>query len=70
MVIRLKSTIDKRNYELLVQLCIFRGDNLNYKTINLVKVKKYINYHTKENFFIFAGNKLNLLYAIFFYITA
>ena len=43
MVIRLKSTIDKRNYELLVQLCIFRGDNLNYKTINLVKVKKYIN---------------------------
>ena len=43
MVIRLKSTIDKRNYELLVQLCIFRGDNLNYKTINLVKVNKYIN---------------------------
>ena len=43
MVIRLKSTIDKRNYELLVQLCIFRGDNLNYKTINLVKVEKYIN---------------------------
>ena len=43
MVIRRKSSIDKKNYELSGQLSFFGRDNLNFQTLNLVKKQKFIN---------------------------
>ena len=43
MVIRKKSSIDKRNYELSGQLSLFGRDNLYLKTVNLPKAQKYVN---------------------------
>ena len=43
MVIWHKSSIDKKNYELSGQLSLFGRDNLDFKTVNLVKGQKFIN---------------------------
>ena len=43
MVIRRKSSIDKKNYELSGQLSLFGRDNLYLKTVNLPKAQKYVN---------------------------
>ena len=43
MVIRRKSSIDKKNYELSGQLSLFGRDNLDFRTVNLAKVQKIIN---------------------------
>ena len=43
MVIRRKSSIDKKNYELSGQLTLFRRDNLDFKTVNLAKGQKLVN---------------------------
>ena len=43
MVIRHKSSIDKKKYELSEQLPLFGRDNLDFKTVNLVKGQKFIN---------------------------
>ena len=43
MVIRRKSSIDKKNYELSGQLLLFGRDNLDFKTVNLAKGQKLIN---------------------------
>ena len=43
MVIRRKSSIDKKNYELSGQLTLFGRDNLDFKTVNLVKGQKFVN---------------------------
>jgi len=43
MVIRSKSSIDKKNYELSGQLSLFGRDNLYLKTVNLPKAQKYVN---------------------------
>ncbi len=43
MVIRRKSSIDKKNYELSGQLTLFGRDNLDFKTINLAKGQKLVN---------------------------
>ena len=40
---RHKSSIDKKNYELSGQLSLFGRDNLDFKTVNLVKGQKFIN---------------------------
>ena len=44
MVIRRKSSIDKKNYEISRQLSLFGRDNLDFKTVNLSKAQKYINF--------------------------
>ena len=43
MVIRRKSSIDKKNYELSGQLPLFGKDNLDFKTVNLPKGQKFVN---------------------------
>ena len=43
MVIRSKSSIDKKNYELSGQLSLFGRDNLDFKTVNLAKRQKFVN---------------------------
>jgi hypothetical protein len=43
MVIRRKSSIDKKNYELSGQLTLFGRDNLDFKTVNLAKGQKLVN---------------------------
>ena len=43
MVIRHKSSIDKKNYELSGQLTLFGRDNLDFKTVNLAKGQKFVN---------------------------
>ena len=43
MVIRCKSSIDKKNYELSGQLTLFGRDNLDFKTVNLAKGQKFVN---------------------------
>jgi len=43
MIIRRKSSIDKKNYELSGQLLLFGRDNLDFKTVNLAKGQKLIN---------------------------
>ena len=43
MVIRRKSSIDKKNYEISRQLSLFGRDNLDFKTVNLSKAQKYVN---------------------------
>ena len=43
MVIRRKSSIDKKNYELSGQLTLFGRDNLDFKTVNLAKAQKFVN---------------------------
>ena len=43
MVIRRKSSIDKKNYELSGQLTLFGRDNLDFKTVNLAKGQKFVN---------------------------
>ena len=43
MIIRRKSSIDKKNYELSGQLSFFGRDNLDFKTVNLAKGQKLIN---------------------------
>ena len=43
MVIWNKLSIDKKNYELSGQLSLFGRDNLDFKTVNLSKVHKYVN---------------------------
>ena len=43
MVIRCKSSIDKKNYELSGQLILFGRDNLDFKTVNLAKGQKFVN---------------------------
>ena len=42
MVIRHKSSIDKKNYELSGQLTLFGRDNLDFKTVNLAKDQKSV----------------------------
>ena len=62
MVIRRKSSIDKKNYEISGQLSLFGRDNLDFKTVNLTKGQKFVNlykvfklknYITKNNALIF-----------------
>ncbi len=43
MVIRRKSSIDKKNYELSGQLTLFGRDNLDFKPVNLAKGQKFVN---------------------------
>ena len=43
MIIRRKSSIDKKNYELSGQLTLFGRDNLDFKTVNLAKSQKFVN---------------------------
>ena len=43
MLIRRKSSIDKKNYELSGQLTLFGKDNLDFKTVNLTKGQKFVN---------------------------
>ena len=43
MVIRRKSSIDIKNYELSGQLTLFGRDNLGFKAINLAKGQKFVN---------------------------
>ena len=43
MVIRRKSSIDKKNYELSGQLTLFGRDNLDFKTVNLTGGQKFVN---------------------------
>ena len=43
MEINRKSSIDKKNYELSGQLTLFGRDNLDFKTVNLVKGQKFVN---------------------------
>ena len=43
MVIRRKSSIDKKNCELSGQLTLFGRDNLDFKTVNLAKGQKFVN---------------------------
>ena len=43
MVIRRKSSIDKKNYELSGQLTLFGRDNLDFKTVNLTRGQKFVN---------------------------
>ena len=43
MIIRRKSSIDKKNYELSGQLTLFGRDNLDFKTVNLAKGQKFVN---------------------------
>mgnify|MGYP001196386663 CR=1 FL=1 len=43
MVIKSKSSIDKKNYELSGQLSLFGRDNLDFKTVNLTKGQKFVN---------------------------
>ena len=43
MVIRRKSSIDKKNYELSGQLSLFGRDNLDFRTVNLAKGQEFVN---------------------------
>ena len=43
MVIRRKSSIDNKTYELSGQLTLFGRDNLDFKTVNLAKGQKLVN---------------------------
>ena len=43
MIIRRKSSIDKKNYELSGQSSLFGRDNLDFKTVNLAKGQKFVN---------------------------
>ena len=43
MVIRSKSSIDKKNYELLGQLTLCGKDNIDLKRVNLPKGQKFVN---------------------------
>ena len=43
MVIRRKSSIDNKTYELSGQLTLFGRDNLDFKTVNLAKGQKFVN---------------------------
>ena len=43
MIIRRKSSIDKKNYEISGQLSLFGRDNLDFKTVNLTKGQKFVN---------------------------
>ena len=43
MVIRRKSSIDNKKYELSGQLTLFGRDNLDFKTVNLAKGQKFVN---------------------------
>ncbi len=43
MVIRRKSSINKRLYELYGQETMFGYDNIHFKTVNLPKKQKFIN---------------------------
>jgi len=41
MVIKSKSSIDKKNYELSGQLSLFGRDNLDFKSINLAQRQRF-----------------------------
>ena len=43
MIIRRKSSIDKKNYEISGQLSLFGRDNLDFKTVNLPNRIKFVN---------------------------
>ena len=43
MVIRRKSSIDNKTYELSGQLTLFGRDNLDFKTVNLTRGQKFVN---------------------------
>ena len=43
MVIRRKSSIDNKKYELSGQLTLFGRDNLDFKTVNLTRGQKFFN---------------------------
>ena len=43
MVIRRKSSIDNKNYELSGQLSLFGRGNLSFKTANLANGQKFVN---------------------------
>ena len=58
MVIRRKSSIYKKIYELNGQTTMFGYDNLKFKTINLPKKQKFKNLCTKFNLKKFNKKKL------------
>ena len=43
MVIKRKSSINKKEYELSGQLSFFGRDNLDFKTVNQAKSQKFVN---------------------------
>ena len=57
MVIRRKSSIYKKLYELNGQTSMFGYDNLNFKTVNLPKTQKFKDLCPKFNLKKFNKNK-------------
>ena len=57
MVIRRKSSIYKKLYELNGQVSIFGYDNLRFKTVNLPKPQKFKNLCKRFNLKIFYKTK-------------
>ena len=65
MVIRRKSSIYKKFYEINGQKMMFGYDNLKFKTINLPKTQKFKNLCPKFNLKqIYSDNSLNLPFII------
>ena len=60
MVIRRKSSIYKKLYEINGQKMMFGYDNINFKTVNLPKRQKYINLCSKYGLKKF--NKMKSIY--------
>ena len=58
MVIRRKSSIYKKLYELNGQTTMFGNDNLNFKTVNLPKTQKFKDLCPKFNLKKINKNKL------------
>ena len=63
MVIRRKSSINKKNYELSGQLFFFGRDSINFKTVTLPKAQRYDNLCKKFKLNILVKN-LHLLLPI------
>ena len=60
MVIRSKSSINKKIYEINGQKTMFGYDNINFKTVNLPKRQKYKNLCSK--FGLKKFNKMKSIY--------
>ena len=60
MVIRSKSSINKKIYEINGQKTMFGYDNINFKTVNLPKKQKYKNLCSK--FGLKKFNKIKAMY--------
>ena len=56
MVIRRKSSINKKNYELYGQLFFFGRDSINFKTVTLPKAQRYDNLSNKFRLKILVNN--------------